>query len=134
MKYNPNQDAVAANLAVGAAEVSASNPVPVASISRELVVDSNTLVAQKTVTTTAASLFAGSDILAERDYLEISPIGGTVYWGLTSSVTTSTGKPVFVGSSEIIGFDYAGNGADVAIYVIAAGSYAVAVREGKRVS
>ena len=54
MKYNPNQDAIAAVLAVGAAEASAANPVPVTGVPGTPADKSGTITAGGTAQVLAA--------------------------------------------------------------------------------
>jgi hypothetical protein len=49
----------------------------------------------QSVTTTAAEALGASTILVNRKLLHITPTNGTIYWGYSSAVTTTTGTPLF---------------------------------------
>lgn len=49
----------------------------------------------QSITTSAAEALGGATILANRKLLHITPTNGTIYWGYNSSVTTTTGSPLF---------------------------------------
>ncbi len=78
-----------------------------------------------TVSTTAVALRVGASNLTNRKMLMLSPITGVVYLGASSSVTTSTGIPIF--PNNIASFSFSAN---VTPYVIAAASTTVNVFEG----
>jgi len=60
----------------------------------------------KTVSTTVAELFAGASRLANRYAMTVYNEGTTpVYWGGSSSVTTSTGFPLLPGDSVTFNFN-----------------------------
>lgn len=60
----------------------------------------------KTVSTTAAELFAGASRLSGRYAMMVYNEGTTpVYWGGSSSVTTSTGFPLLPGDSVTFNFN-----------------------------
>ena len=83
----------------------------------------------KTVTTTAAALFAGAEQLSGRYTMKVYNAGtDPVYWGGDSSVTTGTGMVIPAGSSETFGFH---PNSSVPIYFIAASSQPVRVVECK---
>lgn len=71
----------------------------------------------QTVTASAAEALGGAVILANRKMLSITPTDGTIYWGFNSSVTTSSGSPIF--KNQTVTFSV---GANLHIYVIAASS------------
>jgi hypothetical protein len=80
----------------------------------------------KTVSTTAAELFAGASRLTNRYTMSVyNESSSTVYWG-PSGVTTVSGYPLLPGDSIIFNFDRA---TAVAVYFIAAASAAVRVVE-----
>ena len=84
------------------------------------------VAAAKTVTTTAASLFAGASKLASRYAMNVyNESSVPVYWG-PSGVTTATGSPLLPGDGITLGFAPA---TAVDIYFIAAASAAVRVVE-----
>lgn len=49
----------------------------------------------QSVTTSAAEALGAATILVNRKYLSIVPTNGTVYWGYSNAVTTTTGSPIF---------------------------------------
>jgi hypothetical protein len=49
----------------------------------------------QSVTTTAAEALGAATILVNRKMISITPTNGTIYWGTTSAVTTTTGSPLF---------------------------------------
>lgn len=49
----------------------------------------------QSVTTTAAEALGGATILANRKMIHITPTNGIIYWAYNSSVTTTTGTPIF---------------------------------------
>lgn len=90
--------------------VAAANSMPV--------VDILTTGAQyraQSVTTSAALALGGSSALTDRKMLHITPTNGTIYWGYNSSVTTTTGTPLFTNQTL-----YLSIGTGVTVYVISA--------------
>lgn len=79
----------------------------------------------QSVTTTAAEALGAATILANRKVLTLTPTNGTIYWGFTSGVTTTTGLPIFTNQS----FSIAATDA-VHIYVVAAATTDVRIAEG----
>jgi hypothetical protein len=49
----------------------------------------------QSVTTAAAQALGAATVLANRKLISITPTNGTIYWGTTSGVTTTTGSPLF---------------------------------------
>lgn len=49
----------------------------------------------QSVTTSAAEALGAGSILVNRKSLTVTPTNGTVYWGFSNAVTTSTGTPIF---------------------------------------
>jgi hypothetical protein len=89
-------------------------------------VKSAPVVGAKTVTTTAASIFAGSAALPDRYAMTVyNDSSYTIYWG-PSGVTTSTGMPILPGDSVTFEFSQS---VVTAIYMIAAASAAIRVME-----
>jgi hypothetical protein len=86
------------------------------------------VVGTKTVTTNAASIFAGVAALSGRKKITICNISAyTVYVG-PSDVTTSTGLPILPGDYITRSFDAS---VSTAIYAIAAASAEIRVEELK---
>jgi hypothetical protein len=77
------------------------------------------------VGTSAVAAIGASSILVGRKILIICPTNGTIYWGNSSSVTTSTGMPIFQNQVLQLSFTDA-----VPIYVISAGTVNTVVFEG----
>lgn len=69
----------------------------------------------QSVTTTAAEALGAVTILVNRKLLTITPTNGTIYFGTNSSVTTSTGTPIFPNNTLFL--DVTDN---IHIFVIAA--------------
>jgi hypothetical protein len=89
-------------------------------------IKSSPVVGAKTVTTTAAAIFAGSTVLANR-YLMIvysDPVH-TIYWG-PPGVTVATGMPILPGDS--VTFEFSPSVA-TPIYMIASASSTIRVVE-----
>lgn len=78
-----------------------------------------------TVSTSAVAARVGTSNLTNRKMLTISPQTGTVYLGASSSVTTSTGIPIF--QNQVISFAFSAN---ITPYLIAASSITVSIMEG----
>jgi hypothetical protein len=79
----------------------------------------------QSVTTTAAEALGAATILANRKSLTITPTNGTVYWGFSNAVTTTTGSPIFKNQSMSFAI-----GANLHIYVIAAATTDCRMAEG----
>lgn len=69
--------------------------------------------AAQSVTTSAAEAKVGASRLTNRKLLVVTPTNGTVYWGLTSSVTVSNGTPIFKNQAVTFAFE-------IAVFLIAA--------------
>ena len=78
----------------------------------------------KSVSTTAVLMNVSGTNLAVRKLLVLQPTNGTIYIGSNSSVTTTTGMPVY--STQTITFAV---GPNVSIYAIAAGATNVCIIE-----
>jgi hypothetical protein len=79
----------------------------------------------QSVTTTAAEALGAGSILANRKSLTITPTNGTVYWGYSNAVTTTTGTPIF--KNQCMAFAI---GATLHVYVISAGTVDCRMTEG----
>lgn len=80
----------------------------------------------QTVTTTAAEALGGASRLSPRVFISVMPTNGTVYWGMTSGVTSTNGTPIF--KNQFVVFEFT-DGAP--LYLVAAtGSVDVRVTEG----
>lgn len=107
--------------ALGQTTSSASMPVVLASDQSSFPI-ADTLVTAgqyraQSVTTSAAEALGGGTILAARKLLTILPTNGTVYYGFSNAVTTTTGTPIFKNSFFAIAAS-----ASTHIYVISAGT------------
>lgn len=49
----------------------------------------------QSITTTVAEALGAGTILVNRKLLHITPTNGTIYWGYSNTVTTTTGTPIF---------------------------------------
>lgn len=78
----------------------------------------------QSVTTTAALALGGASALANRKLLHVTPTNGTVYWGYSSGVTTTTGTPLFTNQTL-----YLSVGPTVTVYVISAGTVDTRIAE-----
>lgn len=89
-------------------------------------ITSNIRTALKTVTPTAAELFAGTKALQHRTKLLVyNPSEDTAYWG-NGLVTPGTGFPLLPGDSIVFSLDPR---EDIPIYFVAETSVAVRVGE-----
>lgn len=79
----------------------------------------------QSVTTSAAEALGAATILANRKVLSITPTNGTVYWGFSNAVTTSTGTPIF--KNQTVTFAI---GTNVHIYLIAGSTVDCRIAEG----
>ena len=118
------------NIQVGDAPVDESNPVPVNGnvqlTGSYATIDSAPVVGVKTVTTTAAELFAGASRLANRYVMIVyNESSVPVCWG-PSGVTTSSGFPLLPQDSAVFQFSPS---TSTAIYFIASSSASVRVVE-----
>lgn len=69
----------------------------------------------QSVTTTAAEALGAGTILVNRKVLCITPTNGTIYWGTSNAVTTTTGTPLFANQTLTLSFTD-----NVHVFVIAA--------------
>lgn len=69
-----------------------------------------------TTANTALEAKAGASRLSGRKNLSICPIDAVIYWGLTSSVTTATGSPIF--KNQFYNFSLDATDAAAAIYIV----------------
>lgn len=79
----------------------------------------------QSVTTTAAQALGAATILTNRKVISITPTNGTIYWGTNSSVTTTTGTPLFAFQTLVLSFTD-----NVSVYVISAGTVDTRIMEG----
>lgn len=79
----------------------------------------------QSVTTTAAQALGGGAVLANRKFIQITPTNGTIFYGTSNAVTTTTGSPLFSNQTLTMSF-----GANVQLWVIAAGTVDTRVLEG----
>lgn len=79
----------------------------------------------QSVTTTAAEALGAATILANRKSVTITPTNGTIYWGYSNAVTTSSGTPIF--KNQCMSFAV---GANVHVYVISASTVDCRISEG----
>ena len=102
------------------------NALQVRSVRRYDAIKSAPVVGVKTVTSTAAEIFAGASRLANRYAMAVYNEGSQpVYWG-GSSVTTSNGFPLLLQDSIVFSFD---PNVATAIYMVAASNVPVRVVE-----
>lgn len=78
----------------------------------------------QSVTTTAAQALGAASVLTNRKFIQITPTNGVVYYGTSSSVTTTTGTPLFANQTLTASF-----GTVVQLWVISAGTVDVRVLE-----
>lgn len=78
----------------------------------------------QSVTTSAAEALGAGTILANRKCLFVTPTTGTVYWGFSNAVTTTTGTPIFKNQTFTIAA-----GPSQHVYLIAAGTIDCRVAE-----
>lgn len=71
----------------------------------------------QSVTTSAAEALGGGAILANRKMLSILPTNGTIYYGFSNAVTTTTGTPIF--KNSLVSFAAS---TSTHVYVISAGT------------
>ena len=62
-----------------------------------LPLDGPAVYGSKSVTTTPQELKVNASVLDKRKFVTMQPIDGDIYFGYSSSVTTSTGTKVFKG-------------------------------------
>lgn len=117
------------NEKLGSSLSAASIPVVIASdqaaISTQDILNVSGQYRAQSVTTTAAEALGGATILANRKMLSITPTNGTVYWGLSNAVTTTTGSPIFKNQTMTFSF-----GVNNHVYLIAASTTDCRIVEG----
>lgn len=79
----------------------------------------------QSVTTSAAEAIGAASRLTNRKFISITPTNGTIYWGTNSSVTTTTGSPLFPNNTLFLSFTD-----NVPVYVIAGATVDVRILEG----
>lgn len=77
-----------------------------------------------TVSTTAVQALGGTSTLANRKFIVITPLSGEVFWGTSSSVTTSSGFPLFANQTLTLSF-----GTNIQVFLISTVSTSVMVLE-----
>lgn len=78
----------------------------------------------KIITATPSIAAVGAAAQADRKTLEVTPKDGTVFWGYTSGVTTTTGHDINQGETGTWTI-----GPNMEIYLVSAGSVVVAISE-----
>lgn len=78
----------------------------------------------QSVTTSAAEATGAASRLTNRKLLSITPTNGTIYWGTSNAVTTTTGSPLFANQTLQLSFTD-----NVPVYVIAAATTDVRIVE-----
>lgn len=76
------------------------------------------------VTTTAVLAKVGTSMLNDRKLLIITPTNGTIYYGASSSVTTTNGSPIFKNQTLSLSFTNS-----IPIYLISTGTVDVRIGE-----
>lgn len=76
------------------------------------------------VTNVASEAKVGVTAQANRKLLTIMPTGGTIYWGYSAGVTTSTGTPIF--KNQMVSFPFANT---IPVFVIAGSTIDARVAE-----
>ena len=72
-----------------------------------------------------AEALGAATILADRKFISVTPTNGTVYWGTSNAVTTSSGTPIFKNQSMTFAF-----GANVHLWLIAGSTTDCRIAEG----
>lgn len=78
----------------------------------------------QSVTTSAAEAIGAASRLTNRKVITITPTNGTIYWGTTTGVTTTTGTPIFANQTLTLAFTD-----NVPVYVIAGATIDVRIVE-----
>lgn len=78
-------------------------------------IDIATQYRSQSVTTTAAEALGAGTILVNRKFISLTPVNGTIYWGTSNAVTTSSGSPIFKNQNMTFAFTD-----QIHIYIIAA--------------
>lgn len=81
------------------------------------VIDTTAQYRAQSVTTTAAQALGASTILINRKTISITPTNGTIYWATNSSVTITTGIPLFAFQTLVLSFTD-----NVPVWIISAGT------------
>lgn len=77
------------------------------------------------VSTTSVEAKGAATRLINRKFLSITPTNGTIYWASNSSVTVTTGSPLFSNNTLFLSFSD-----NVTIFLIAASAIDVRILEG----
>lgn len=117
---NTSLASIDAGIPAALGSTSSANSMPVVDV-----IDTATQYRAQSVTTTAAEALGGATILTNRKFISITPTNGTIYWGGSSSVTTTTGSPLFANNTLFLSFSDA-----VHVWVIAAATTDVRILEG----
>lgn len=111
-------DASGSAINLGQAAMANSVPVVIASnqsaISVSDVLNTAGQSRAQAITTTAAEALGAATILTNRKILILTPTNGTIYWGFSNTVTTSSGTPIF--KNQMVAIAVTSN---VHVYVIA---------------
>lgn len=97
----------------------------VGSLRTQDIIDIGSQYQDLSVTTSAVEAKGAATHLANRKVVIITPTNGTVYWGTSSAVTTTSGTPIY--QSQMVSLAFSSN---VTIYLIAASTVDVRVVEG----
>jgi hypothetical protein len=79
----------------------------------------------QSITTSSGEALGGSSILTNRKFITMTPTNGTVYWGFTTGVTTSSGTPILKNQTVTIAATD-----NVHIYLIAGSTVDCRIAEG----
>lgn len=89
------------------------------------VINTSSQYRAQSVTTSAAEALGAATILVNRKLITITPTNGTIYWGTNSSVTTTTGTPIFANQTLALSFTD-----NIHVFVIAAATTDARIVEG----
>lgn len=89
------------------------------------VIDNSGQYRAQSVTTSAAEALGAATILRNRKYISLCPTNGTIYWGYSNAVTTSSGTPIFKNQTFTIAATD-----NVHVYVIAGATTDCRITEG----
>jgi hypothetical protein len=102
---------------------------PVASVNSQLqardVINTAGQYRAQSVTTSAAEALGAASILVNRKFISLTPTNGTIYWGFSNAVTTSSGTPIFKNQTYTIAATD-----NVHVYVIAGSTVDCRISEG----
>lgn len=89
------------------------------------VINTSSQYRAQSITTSAAEALGGATILVNRKFISITPTNGNIYWGTNSSVTTTTGTPIFTNQTLVLSFTD-----NVHVFLIAAATTDSRIVEG----